>query len=333
MMKADPTFEPSSNPPLTWREARYRLRAFLASHVDDAPNITVDRRGYALVPKQSTVVQMLSFWWKLDLDVFIGAFGPSLAVLVISFICHSRNGLVDEDFKDGTFQLQSSASILLFLGSLINIWLIQRRRRSNRVGVGSLKRREISTFLKELEKQEEERLTRQDNSNDTDIQEHPLELDGTSLAGVYPVYRRKFHYGGKSEAGSWCRIPTLLLVKGDHIALQIGDVAPAACKLIEEHKVEVYLKAGEVITLETFQETSNLTAGKWPRGRTTIPRDSDRLLTLCNNMRIFEVIETPLDSFLNQSRGMHSNGGMSVAECIDSPVVLEHSLSSFCSRG
>jgi hypothetical protein len=237
------------------------------------------------------------------LDVCVGSLGSALAILLLSVIYNSRNGLNVDDFEDGHFKLQSTAGILLFLGSLINLWLIQRRRRSNHQGNDSLKRREILTFLKEIEKQEEERLTRQDGADHSDIQEHPLELDGTALAGVYPVYRRKFGFGGESKVGSWCRVPTLLLVQGDHIALQIGDVAPATCKLIEEHKIPIFLKAGEIITLKTYQETSNLAAGKWPRGRTTLPPDSDRLLTLCNNMRIFEVIETPLEAFLRQPRG------------------------------
>jgi hypothetical protein len=294
---------PMTNPPLTWREARHRLRTFLLEYTKDTPPTKFVPRDVTVGTTRWNLPKILLYWWSYDLDVFVGSLGSALAIFIISVVANSRNGLGVDDFEDGYFKLESTAGILLFLGSLINLWLIQRRRQSNYQGNGSLKRREISTFLKEIEKQEEERLKRQDQADHTDIQEHPLGLDGTALAGVYPVYRRKFLFGEKSEAGSWCRIPTLLLVKGDHIALQIGDVAPADCKLIEEHNIPINLKAGEIITLDTFQETSNLTAGKWPRGRTTLPKDSDRLLTLCNNMRIFEVTETPLEAFLKQPRG------------------------------
>ena len=292
----------TSNPPLTWREARCRLKEFLAAYAADTPATPViPRKGTKAATREAWGI--ISYWWKWDLDVYVGSVGSALVILSLSVILNSRNGLSVDDFEDDFFKLQSRAGIILFVGSLINIWLIQRRRRSIYQGNDRLKRREISTFLKEIENQEEERLTRQDGLENSDIQEHPLELDGTALAGVYPVFRRHFRNGQDSDAGSWCRVPSLLLVQGDHIALQIGDVAPASCKLIEEHKVSVHLKAGEIITLKTFQETSNLTAGKWPRGRTTLPKDSDRLLTLCNNMRIFQVIETPLDAFLKQPRG------------------------------
>jgi hypothetical protein len=315
--------EPTSDPPLTWREARYRLRSFLGDYASLTPPTEVKKRESIVavhVPGTNwAYLQFFRFWLEWDLDVYIGAFGSSLAILVITWLTRNQNGLTTTSSETAESQnennrinngdyprLQFTAGILVFLGSLINLWMIQRRRYSNNQGNDSLKRREISRFLKEIEKQEEERLTRQDGlDDDVNIQEHPLELDGTALAGVYPVYRRKFRYGGKPEAGSWCRIPTLLLVKGDHIALQVGDIAPAACKLIEVHKAPVRLEAGELITLETFQETSTLTAGKWPRGRTTLPKDSDKLLTLCNNMRIFEVLETPLEGFLKQPRGKY----------------------------
>lgn len=310
----------SSDPPLTWREARFRLRSFLAEYAAETPPTAVKKRETTATSSSSvpgtdwTFPRILGYWLAWDLDIYIGAFGSSLAILCITSVALVRNGLTGDNSSETTdpsqnelnqefLRLQLRAGIFLFLGSLINLWLIQRRRHSNHQGNDSLKRREISRFLKEIEKQEEERLTRQDDSDDINIQEHPLELDGTSLAGVYPVYRRKFRYGAKSEPGSWCRIPTLLLVKGDHIALQIGDIAPTACRLVEEHNTPVRLEEGELITLETFQETSILTAGKWPRGRTTLPKDSDKLLTLCNNMRIFEVLETPLEGFLKQPRG------------------------------
>lgn len=304
------------NSPLTWREARHRLRSFLAEYATETPPTEVKKRESIVIntepeSKNRMCLRILECWLDWDLDVYIGAFGSSLAILIITALAYARSGLGNSSsetesqngLNEDNLQLQFAAGVLVFAGSLINLWLIHRRRYSNHQGNDSLKRREISRFLKEIEKQEEERLTRQDERDDVDIQEHPLELDGTALAGVYPVYRRRYRFGAKSEAGSWCRIPTLLLVKGDHIALQIGDISPAECKLIEEHKIPVRLEVGELITLATFKETSNLTTGKWPRGRTTLPKDSDKLLTLCNNMRIFEVLETPLEGFLKQPLG------------------------------
>lgn len=312
MAEEESKYQPSSNPPLTWREARYRLRSFLAQYAAETPTTSVKKReGGQEIKFNGKFPRVIGYWLGWDLDVYIGAFGSSLIILILSSRAYKQDALAASDdtgeLDDINLRLQFAGGILLFLGSLINLWLIYRRRHSNQQGSDSLKRREISRFLRELEKQEEERLTRQDNADDIDIQEHPLELAGTSLAGVYPVYRRKYRHGAKSEAGSWCRIPTLLLVKGDHIALQIGDISPASCKLIEGHRVPVQLEAGEVISLDTFQETSTLTSGKWPRGRTTLPKESDKLLALCNSMRIFEVTETPLEPFLKHPRGRFDN--------------------------
>ncbi len=308
-MADGPPLKVSNNPPLTWREARFRLRSFLTIYASETASTTVIKRDehVSLQGKGWTFPLVFEKCLDWDLDIYFGAFGSSLAILVVASLAFASDGLNTpsdrEGYDEGYCRLQFTAGVLIFVGSVINLWLISQRRCTNSQGNDGLKRREISRFLKEIEKQEEERLTRQDSSNDIEVQEHPLELDGTSLAGLYPVYRLKFQHGKKAEAGSWCRIPTLLLVKGDHIALQIGDIAPAACKLIEEHQIPVQVKAGEILTLGTFQETSTLTAGKWPRGRTTLPKDSDRLLTLCNNMKVFEVLETPLESFLKQPRG------------------------------
>ena len=306
--------EPSGEPALTWREARHRLRSFLTAYASETPPTVVEQRETVVANAPGTdwtdwtCPWIFAYWLDWDLDVYIGAFGSSLAIVTMTCLARIRNGLPTFSERDQVplseeyLQLQNAAGILVFLGSLINLWMIRRRRYSNSQGNDSLKRREISRFLKEIEKQEEERLTRPE-LDDFDFQEHPLELDGTALAGVYSVFRRKSHYGGETEIGSWCRIPTLLLVNGDHVALQIGDIAPADCRLIEHHHTPVRLEAGELITLETFKERSTFTDVKLPRGRTTLPKDSDKLLALCNNMRIFEVLDRPLEAFLRQSRG------------------------------
>jgi len=301
----------TKNPPLAWREARFRLRAFLEAYAADTPPTpVVQREGTMAMPTTtSSFVTKISWLWTYDLDMYVGSLGSAIAIISLVSIMKSRNGLREDTFETGYFELQFNTGIILSLGCLINLWLVQRRRRSNHKGSETFKKREIAAFLKEIEQQEAERLSQQDTSSgDADIQERPLELDGTALAGVYPVYRRRFRHGEECHSGSWCRVPTLLLVQGDYIALQIGDVAPAACQLIDcegDSVPSVHLKSGEIITLETFQETSNLTAGKWPRGRTTLPKDSDRLLTLCNNMKIFEMTETPLEAFLKQPQGMY----------------------------
>jgi len=81
-------------------------------------------------------------------------------------------------------------------------------------------------------------------SSTTGIGVHPR--SGTSLNDIYPVYRRSV--GAKNSnndneetscsyddcAASWSRIPSLLLVEGDYVALQIGDIVPAECVSVDE---------------------------------------------------------------------------------------------------
>ena len=55
----------------------------------------------------------------------------------------------------------------------------------------------------------------------------PIEISGTSLTDIYPVYRVS-----EDGDGAWLKLPSLLLVKGDFIALQLGDTAPGNCELV-----------------------------------------------------------------------------------------------------
>eukprot|EP00934_Nitzschia_sp_Nitz4_P002222 Nitzschia sp. Nitz4//scaffold4_size323378//53271//57502//NITZ4_000626-RA/size323378-processed-gene-0.176-mRNA-1//-1//CDS//3329553297//2222//frame0 len=294
---------------LSWYEARSRLRTSLSSYVADTSSSS--NRADSDARSTRRQVSFCHRWVASDVDVLLGAMGSAVVILVfavITFVNPSRLQYL-ELFDDPRYAInvneQLAASILLFLGSLINVWLITRRRHSNLEGNDSLKRREIARFLRKSEKQQEECWDRSINSHGHYFnQPSPLDLLGsTSLTGVYPVYRTSSHRDGPAYGGAWRRLPTLLLVQGDHIALQIGDIAPAACKLLSTNrKLHIELQAGQTINLNTFKESSSSMAAKWPKGRTTLPEDSEFLSNLCNNMQIYEVLETPVEAFLRQPR-------------------------------
>ena len=85
------------------------------------------------------------------------------------------------------------------------------------------------------------------SDNNFNFQKSPIQLPGTSLTDIYPIYRRmtskpsshqtlnnaKLNIKEKAVEGEWHRIPKLLLVKGDYIALQVGDTTPAKVQLLE----------------------------------------------------------------------------------------------------
>jgi hypothetical protein len=246
---------------------------------------------------------LLSGWLRWDLDIYIGAAGASAALLIISCLAFANGGLGSSKHSTSLRFRRSQffASILVFSGCLINIWLVRRRRFSTSQGSDGLKRPIISRFLKKIEKQEEECVDTQ--TEDNVVQESGLNLAGTSLTDIYPVYRQSQRCDGEISGGSWNRIPTLLLVRGDHISLQVGDITPAACRVVEGPNSEITIEAGKRITLETYEENSSSAMGKLPRGRTTLPKDSDELLALCNNLRIFVLLESPLESFLMEPGG------------------------------
>lgn len=162
-------------------------------------------------------------------------------------------------------------------------------------------------------------------------QQDPLEnnLGGTSLTDIYPVYRQKSDSTTNSH-GQWHRLPALLLVKGDLLALQIGDMAPAKCQLLlvvggqgnhhYHHPITTILQAGERVTIETVGETMESTRSQLPRGRCTLTANSNELLTLCNMTQIFVVLETPIQSFLTRPRGKQKTFAILYNICFHSQV-------------
>ena len=290
-----------SSTPLSWQEARNRLKSLLEEYLDVSPTPPEKRNNGRDDETESSKALSLILSW--DLDIYIGTLGSPTVLLVIGSLVYINGGIGEWDNADSKYQRsQLAASILVFLGGIFNLWLIRRRRYTTSQGSDSLKRREISRFLREVEKQEKECVQ---PPYGLERMEMWPNLTGTSLTDIYPVYRRKYVKNDIVSGGSWSRIPTMLLVNGDHIALQVGDATPAKCRVVggSSASASKVFDAGEVIALDKFGKKSNSVTSKLPRGRTTLPKESRDLLTLCNNMQIFELLESPLASFLRQPQG------------------------------
>ena len=91
--------------------------------------------------------------------------------------------------------------------------------------------------------------------------------------------------------------------QGDHISLQGGDMCPARCRVAVGSASGVVVQKGERITLDPFGENATLLTSTLPKGRTTIPSEGDELLTLCNKIQIYVLLESPLQNFLNEPSG------------------------------
>jgi len=114
---------------------------------------------------------------------------------------------------------------------------------------------------------------------------------GSPLTSVVPVYRD----------GQWHRVPTLLLVENDLIALATSDVAPgAAVEYLAQLDASVtrrpiVLAKGDLVPEKDFT-------------RSRISNESDTFLDLCGQVRCFCMQETPAKEFLKKTAASTAEG-------------------------
>ena len=286
--------------PLSWGEARSLLRQVLEDYLDDPP--PVKKSDPAPPPANES---LLSKAIRHDVDLYAGALALSVALLILaSFSLSARvNGtssLLMPTADVAVYRAEVAAAVLLVLGSLTGVWVVRRRRFLSLNDSDNAKRREIRKFLHSSASSPDDATLKQQAAASPLVLPEPELVNLTAQTGVYPVYRR-------SENGaSWTRIPSLLLVRGDWIALQIGDVAPANCSVKNDDASQtiIQVSAGERLTMETFGYTAEGVTVDLPRGRSTLPNDAtNHLLTLCNKMQIFTVVDTPLEKFIRKPSG------------------------------
>jgi hypothetical protein len=329
--------------PLSWDEARLILREILQSYLDDHHR----SKGSATRDGTSTTVKnksfsMLSIIFLYDLDLYVGALFLSLILLVVMSLSlhHGRQDNSDQSTSATEWWMRSGltqsllyteliGTILLVIASFINIFVIQRRRFLNQNDKEHSKRREIHKFLRTTIKPSS---TTNDsvihhentgNNNHKDVIMNSKNVEGnisvpcqlTSQTEVYPVFRKHHHpvstvsSPSSRSAASWTTIPSLLLVKGDWIALQVGDIAPANCTTIQIGSsttisaTSTTFNTGDRITMESLRCTTDNVTANLPLGRTTIQKSSNHFLTLCNNMQICILNDSPIEASLQRSSG------------------------------
>jgi hypothetical protein len=258
--------------PLSWEEARSRLRKLLETYVKDPPP---PNRPSADI----TTETVLSKWISRDLDLYFGALAFSIALLALSFFSLSAKwGNVGESAlrptaSEGVYKSQVVASLLLVAGSCASTWMVRRRGFLSLNDTDYSKRREIIRFLRSPIFQKSSLGSSQSVPASSQVEDSP----------------------------SWTQIPSLLLVRGDYIALQIGDIAPANCVMVHSDEITVRVAVGERLNLDNADQL----LADLPRGRTTIAPDSELLLTLCNRTRVFLVLDTPLEEFIYRPSGKY----------------------------
>ena len=136
----------------------------------------------------------------------------------------------------------------------------------------------------------------------------------------------------------WHRIPTLLLAKGDIIALQCGDITPGQCFELDRQSLADIFPTSSVSNLSTHNgsSTNHSTTNTIPSGtilekgtkvyysklkatnhnnkapysyqrHKSLAADSLELLNLSGDMRCFQMSSTPLESFIGDLLTAHAH--------------------------
>jgi hypothetical protein len=300
-----------------------------------------------------------------------------------------------EDYQHDNFSAMHKsymiASIIFVLTSIFSMWVMKCRRTTSIRDVYWKRRKNVRLLLHLLDSLEHAHEIEEDRpqsqlDNATTTSKLYAQLPGNALSDIYLVYRTsstttkattssrkaKTTSGKITQTsqervkGSWHKIPSLLLVPGDFIALQTGDVAPADCKIAvgsrfgSSRKIQKITSCSSLSSLSQQQnnlpsrdvngmeassttasqqlfhsnfsgDISNVKAGdviqalskcvrsdhqqqqqqqqqqrhrnqsaslEFPPGKSTLPEYSRKLLHLCNNKRVFEVLEAPICAFL-----------------------------------
>jgi hypothetical protein len=322
--------------PLSWSEARARLRELLEQYLSE-PSLPCRKENIEAGNTETTTAAatakttttpitaekpFLSWWILGDLDLYAGSLPLSIALFILASVSlrERREGVGESALnpaaKISIYLGELIASVLFVVGSVVSLWMVRRRRFLCNNDGENAKRREILRFLRTVASGDKGGGDHKDTSagNTAGASATGLGGDfvgvsvaGTALTDIYPVYRQS---GSDDNAvASWARIPSLLLVAGDYIALQVGDIAPASCAIVDptsSRKVST-IASGDRIELSSFGDSLASVMNQLPRGRTSLPMDSDHLLTLCNKMRVFRVQKAPLDDFIHRSQGKNTN--------------------------
>lgn len=300
--------------PLSWEEARLTLRHVMETYMETPLPVVKSPKNDEKV--KSKPWELLFEW---NVDFYVGALvSAALLGMSIAALVTRKNGGIGMNAALNAaanltvYRAQVAGSTLLLVGSFFSIFLVKRREYSFARDSDVSKRKTIKKYLRSALDENSKYLTSSVRSNgeestrssageNTGPKVPQLHHSGTSRTGIYPAYRRS-----ENEDAFWYRIPVLLLAKGDIIALQVGDVAPARCMLLSSDSLrsKCTIEGGEMITASTFGDLWGLSpCQKFPPGKSTVPSNSCKLMELCNNMSLFVLEETPLEPFLRLPNG------------------------------
>lgn len=330
---------PTIAEPLSWREARLRMRYVLKMYMESSRNDnTVSSNRQNVAASEPVHMKMVNFWFSRNFDSYFGSILISLILMVLSAILYVKelqesdrdDILIDDQVisKKRLYLSHMIASVLLLFGSLMSVVAIHRRRQTSMRGIETKKRNIIASFLPVLDEMLE------GNYEPLNIED----VKGTSLTDIYPVYR----LSSDGKGGHWHKVPSLLLVEGDFVALQIGDITPADCKVVTgskighsvagvnkmksapnlkalanvspsstEHHIRrepIIVKEGERIAppekaMSDARTNIQTCDPLFVAGKSKLQSNSRKLLHLTNNSKVYQLLDTPISQYLRKSPG------------------------------
>ena len=354
-------YAPKSRP-LSWIEARSRLRSTLRQYAESKPetNKKIQQREAEdenrcegsirnFPPRYSRgyCQQLMDVWLVHNMDLYCGSLLLSsglLSLSVCSYIQRKRDvegSSLNPQADLRVYTGQMAGAALLVSGVLFSIVTTVIKNHTCSKDVFVRKKRAVLSFLEEMDNlctTNYKYAECMDNAKDRNKDEprrsnktSRIRLSGTPLSDIYSAYRIRSSLGislvkedqvtssSVDEEGEWHQIPALLLVRGDFVAFQVGDIAPAKCRLVPSVNVpskdsppssqkytegETFIQAGERLTQEMLgNERHSCKSSKFPPGRSSLGPKSKDLLVLCNNMRVFMLVESPLKNFLLREDG------------------------------
>lgn len=268
--------------PLTWNQARDRLKCTL--------------EFWNKCQQKNRDSQSAQTKYRF---LCVGHLDIILAMLLcVAFVVLSFTLPVDEDLPESFTLMQRIAAVLFLVSALLSALILNQWAQVRKRDQSIERRRCVTAFLQEMESLSGGAgLSQECNEGGSraDFLSAPCDIiPRKNVEDVYSTYRLNNKSKDSENHGQWHRIPSLLLVKGDYIALKIGDTTPGQCQSANNTADPITLEAGVRLTIDLLGYHPKL-----PAGKTTIKTDEE-LLMLANGVQVFELLETPLESFLNK---------------------------------
>ena len=271
--------------PLTWGEARAGLRFTLEEWNNERKLQKQQSRQQRRGKESPSNNKMITRLFSEDLDMILLAIPLSVLFVLLSFALPIKDSDENKSSHNKHFQhMQQAGSILFLVSSIISTWMTKRRRKVSRETDGSIERRRcVAAFLEGMRCRACDGSHGESTFNTTFngplFQNIRHVIPRKNVEDVYSTYRLRnstqqhrdvgdrdttsstAHHA--TDAGQWHRIPSLLLVRGDFIALKVGDTAPAKCRSVTHDGAAAnesisipssngVIEAGERLTVESL---------------------------------------------------------------------------------